>query len=254
MADSSTEIAREFLELMGYAVRKETKFFKNKKQFGTASDIDIIASRAKELRIDGLVLGKNIVGETKNWDVDNRGTLDWIYEDKFRFIDNSKISWPQLKTFFETRSFDRVLFCLATTNEVFKYARKRYGITIVSAGLMIKQMARFFRESDHNLTYYSEWYNYNMLKTIMRCLYEIKWKDKVTLEDLVWIDPSKNSKYRNKFIEVNSRFLEEFVSRETDGIVMGNLLKRLPEKWDWKRIRDQLKSNRKFWSYLVKCE
>ena len=30
------------------------------------------------------------------------------------------------------------------------------------------------------------------------------WKDKLTLEDLVWIDPKEESYYRNRFIEINS--------------------------------------------------
>ncbi len=88
----------------------------------------------------------------------------------------------------------------------------------------------------------------------MRYLYEINQKDKLTLEDLVWIDPKKNWKYRNVFIKTNSRFLEEFVSKETDGVVVDNLLKRMPVDWSWKWMKDELRSNREFWAYLVKGE
>ena len=43
MSDPTTELAREFLEFKNYIVKKETKFYKNRKIKGTLGDIDIIA-------------------------------------------------------------------------------------------------------------------------------------------------------------------------------------------------------------------
>ena len=204
-----------------------------------------------EVAFNEFSLGKNVVGEAKNWEVERRSTLDWIYRNKFRFIDNSGISRPQLRTFFKSRSFDKVLFCLATTDDVFEYAQSKYGIKVMSAGFMIKQMIKFFRSSDHNFTYYPEWYNYNMLKTVMQYLYTMNWRDKLTLEELVCIDPRTDSRYRNHFMKTNSKFITDLISKETEGGAFEILLRRIPDDWDRKWVKDVLKSNKGLWSYLT---
>ena len=64
MADPTTELAREFLEFNNYLVRKETKFYRNKGQTGTASDIDIIATSPRGMKKGSLRLGRNIARAT----------------------------------------------------------------------------------------------------------------------------------------------------------------------------------------------
>jgi len=252
MADPTTELAKEFIEFNNYSVRKETKFQRSKKLMGTPSDIDIIAVSPTKTKVGGLDLEENIVAEVKNWAVTKKGTLDEIYEAKFKFMDTyQKISWKQLRKYVRSKKFDRVVFCLATTEEVYDYALRKYGIKIITTGFMIKHIARFFKESARNWTYFPEWYNYNIIRSIMYYLFEChKWKDKLTLEDLVWIDPKRDSHYRNKFVEINSNFLEEFVYYQSSGDVFSNLIKRLAKE-DPYWLKKELKSNKEFWTYLT---
>lgn len=126
MADPTTELASEFLELNNYLVRKETKFYKNKEQKGTASDIDIIATAPQGVKLDNITFKENIVAEAKNWEVMSKKTLDQIYKRKFKYIDKDEISWPQLRKYISTKSFDKVLFCLATTEDVCTYAQRKW--------------------------------------------------------------------------------------------------------------------------------
>ena len=77
-----------------------------------------------------------------------------------------------------------------------------------------------------------------------------RYKDKLLLEDVVWIDPEKEPQYRNRFVELNSRFLEEFVYHQTSGEVFSKLIQRFAEKYpSW--FKKQLKSNKRFWTYLA---
>lgn len=256
MADPTTELAREFLEFNNYLVRKEVKFFQNKKLEGTPSDIDIIATSPKGISIDGLELKKNVVVEVKSWQIMQKITVDEIYKDKFRYIDNPQISWKQLRKLIPNRTYDKVLFCLATTEEVFDYAKATYDIKIVTTGFMIKHIARFFIESPRRWTYYPEWFNYNILKSIMFYLFNsymgnARWKDKLNLEDLVWIDPDLDPRYRNQFIEGNAKFFEDFVYYQTSGEVFINLVNKIA-KYHREWFRDILRSNTKFWKYLTK--
>lgn len=252
MADPTTELAKEFLEFHSYSVRKETKFYKNKKLEGTPSDIDIIATSPKGVEIGELELKENIIAEVKNYEITNKKAFDKIYKNKFRYIDNPQISWKQLKKYIPSKRFDRVLFCLATTQDAHDYALKKYKIKIVTSGFIIKQIAKFFKESPRRWTYYPERYNYNVIKGIMYYLFHsYRWKDKLTLEDLVWIDPQKEPRYRNQFVKINSRFLEEFVYHQSTGEVLTNLIDRLA-KQDPQWFRKQLRSNKKFWVYLTK--
>lgn len=78
-----------------------------------------------------------------------------------------------------------------------------------------------------------------------------EWKDKLTLEDIVWIDLEDEPRYRDRFVEGNSKFLEDLVYYQTSGEVFSNLIKRFAKgylKW----FRDELKSNKKFWAFLTK--
>ncbi len=252
MADPTTELAREFLEFNNYLVRKETKFQRTKKLEGTPSDIDIIAISPKGIKVDELELKENTIAEVKNWQVTAKETLDDIYRDKFKFIDiQPKISWKQLKKYLPSRSFDKVIFCLATTEEVYKYALEKYGIKIITTGFIIKHITRLFKESPRRWTYYPEQYNYNIVRSIMYYLYNCyKWKDKLTLEDLVWIEPKKEPRYRNNFVELNSKILEDFVYFQTSGKVLSNLINRLANEYrPW--FMKELESNKDFWTYLT---
>lgn len=251
MADPTTELAREFLEFNNYAVRKETKFFKNRQNVGTASDIDIIAVSPKDSVVDGIKLSRNIVAEVKNWEVWDKDAVDRIYRGKFKHVNDPKISGKQLRRYFNGRRFDRIIFCLGTTKNTSEYAWKEYGIKIITTGFIIKQMANFFKKSKRNWSYYPEWYNYNLVKSIMHYLsYSHSFKDKLILEDLVWIDPKKDTRFRNKFVKNNAQFFEEFVYNETDAIVLKKLIDRLGHEYPvW--FKRTLKSNKKFWAYLT---
>lgn len=253
MADPMTELAKEFLEIHNYIVRKETKFYKkmkNGKPFQTASDIDIIAIRPKPTKINDIKFGKNIIGECKNAEIVSREKLREIYNGKFRHIENPRISSAQLKKYLSGKSFDKIIFCQATTDDVYKYALKKYGIRIITSGFIINSLINYVKTSDRNWSYYPEWYHYNTIRTIMLYLYYTKYKDNLTLEDLVWIDPKKNKQYRNGFVELNAKFLEEFVYRETSYDIIKNLIKRLSKEYPrW--FREQLKQNKSFWKYLT---
>lgn len=251
MADPTTKLAREFLEFHGYLVRKETKFYKNKELRGTASDIDIIATRSSHAKELGLK--KDIVAEAKNWEILKKKTLDRIYKNQFKYINDYAISWKQLEKYISTKRFDRVIFCLATTEDVYDYALKKYRIKMVTTGFMIRLLAKAFKEKSRRWTYYPEWYNYNMIKCIIYYLFNCyAWKDKLTLEDLVWIDPEKEGYYRNRFVEVNSKFFEKFVYHQSPPRqVLSNLIEKLAnERRRW--LKNRLKSNKKFWFYLTK--
>lgn len=253
MADPTTELAKEFLEFHDYLVRKETKFYKSKDRKGTPSDIDIIATSPRETKFGKLILNENIIAEVKNWEITKEKILDDIYEDKFQFIDDEpRIAWKQLKRYIPSKRFDRVIFCLATTERVYNYAFDEYRIKIITTGFIIKQIAELFKGKEKRWTYYPERYNYNLIRAIMYYLYNCyKWKDKLTLEDLVWIGPEEEPRYRNQFVKINSKFFEEFVYHQTGGKVLANLISRLGKE-DPSWFKRQLKSNKKFWRYLTK--
>lgn len=252
MADPTTELAKEFLEFHNYLVRKETKFHRTKELKGTQSDIDIIAISPKGIVHNDLELKENIIAEVKNWSITKKQTLDEIYKDKFKFIDDRpKESRKQLRNYLPHMRFDKVIFCLATTEDVYNYALEKYGIKIITTGFIIKQMAKLFKAKPR-WTYYPEWYNYNIIRNIMYYLFQCyNWRDKLLLEDLVWIDPAQESRYRNQFVKLNSKFFEDFVLYETSSEVFINLINKYAEKWPrW--FKKQLKTNEKFWNYLTK--
>jgi len=255
MADPTTELAKEFLEFNNYSVRKETKFYKKSELKGTPSDIDIIATSPKGIKIGELELKENIIAEVKNWKIMKKKTLDRIYKHKFKHIDKPEISRKQLKKYIPSTIFDKVIFCLATTEEVYNYALRKYKIKIITTGSIIRQIARFFKESPRRWTYYPESYNYNIVKSIMYYLFNSHmkrghWKDKLTLEDLVWIDPEKEPQYRNRFVEGNAKFLEDLIYHQTSGEVFSNLINRFAREYP-KWFKDELKSNKRFWAYLT---
>ena len=247
MADPTTELAREFLEFNEYMVKKETKFYKNKKLKGNPGDIDIIAVSSKDTKFGDFILNKQIVAEVKNWKVDKKSIIREIYEDKFKHIDNYKISWKQLKKYFPYQKFDRVLFCFATTEEIFNYAWEKYGIKIITAGFMIKQLANQYKEYGR-LTYYPEAYNLNLIRTIMTYLFDShKYKDKLLIEDLVWIDPYEEPKYRNQFNKLNAKFMADFVIYDNDVLI--DMIKEDP-RWFFDEVVKVLKKKDK--KYLRK--
>jgi len=252
MADPTTELAKEFLEFNDYIVRKETKFQKNKKLQGTPSDIDIIATRPTSKKIGELELRENIIGEVKNWIIDTKDILDDVYNDKFKFIDNyPEESWKQLRKWIWSKKFDRVVFCFATTEEVFNHAFEKHNIKIVTAGFMIKKLALFFKESKRSRSYYPEQYNYNSVRTIMRYLYSChRWKDKLTLEDLVWIDPEEEPRYRNSFVEINSEILENLIYNQSSWEIFDRLIKRAAKEYP-SSLKRRLRNNKQFWGYLT---
>ena len=77
------------------------------------------------------------------------------------------------------------------------------------------------------------------------------WKDKLMLEDIVWIDLKEDPQYRNRFVEGNSKFLEDFIYHQTSGEAFSSLIKRFAKAYP-KWFKDELKSNKKFWDYLTK--
>jgi len=116
---------------------------------------------------------------------------------------------------------------------------------------MIKNLATFFKESPNNWTYYPERYYYHAIRSLMRYLFDCtSYKDKLTLEDLVWIDPTYNKQYRNRFANMNSDFLENFVYSQTTGKVFSNLIKRCADN-DPEWLKKQLKANPKFWKSIT---
>ena len=130
--------------------------------------------------------------------------------------------------------------------------KEKNGIKIITTGFMIKQMTNFFKKNKRNWTYYPEWYNYNLAKSIMYYLsYSNTFNNKLTLEDLIAIDPNKEPRYRNKFVKNNSHFFEEFVYNETYGSVLEKLIDRLENKHP-SYFKKLLKSNKKFWAYLTR--
>jgi hypothetical protein len=252
LADPTTELSKEFLEFNDYLVRKETKFQKNKKLQGTPSDIDIIAISPKGIQEKELQLRECVIGEVKNWSIREKSTLDEVYKDKFHFIDaQPSIAWQQLKKLIPSKNFEKVIFCFATNQEVYDYALKKYRIKIITVGQMLKHMADFFKTSNRNWTYYPERYNYNAIRALMCYLFNCtKYKDKLTLDDIVWIDPEEDKQYRNRFAKINGKFFEDFVYYQSSGDIFTQLINRMAADYPW-WFKEQLKANKKFWQYLT---
>ena len=86
MADPTTELTKEFLEMNSYLVRKETKFqnkIKDDELYGTCSDIDILATSQLGLHMGDFQLSKVIIGEVKNYSIMNKGAIKDIIDNKF---------------------------------------------------------------------------------------------------------------------------------------------------------------------------
>ena len=145
MADPTTELTKEFLEINNYLVRKETKFqnkVKNNDLFGTCSDIDILAISQFGIQTANFQLSKVIIGEVKNYSIMGNKEVDSIYDTKFYFFDSEpKFAWAQLRDLIPKKEHDKVIFCRATSQQVYDYALKKYNIKIVTVGLMIKLIA-----------------------------------------------------------------------------------------------------------------
>ncbi|MBI4452479.1 hypothetical protein HY637_03555 [Candidatus Woesearchaeota archaeon] len=227
MADPATELAREFLEFNKYIVIKQTKFHKNKKLKGTPGDIDIIAISPKKCKLEGFTLKGIVVAEVKNWNVKTKAHFNDIYSDKFKFINNDKIGWKQLKKYISSKKFDRVLFCGATTNAVYKYAEKK-GVRIITSGFIIKYFCKHYTKY-RKKTYYSEAYNFSLIRTIMNHLNKFgTFKDKLTLKDFVWINHEEDAKYTNQFNERNGKFMADFLFYDEE-----QLRKLIEDKSEW---------------------
>ena len=54
----------------------------------------------------------------------------------------------EIKEYISTKRFDRVIFCLATTEDVFDYALKKYRIKIITTGFMVKSLVKKFKEKN----------------------------------------------------------------------------------------------------------
>jgi uncharacterized protein (UPF0305 family) len=116
---------------------------------------------------------------------------------------------------------------------------------------MLKHMTQFFKTSKRNWTYYPERYNYNAIRALMCYLFDCtRYKDKLTLDDLVWIDPETEPKYRNRFAEMNAKFFEDFVYYQTSSEIFVKLVNRIAADYrGW--FKKRLKENKKFWNYLT---
>lgn len=215
MADPTTELAKEFLEVYGYCIRKVTKFVKNKKLKGTPSDIDIIAVKSKKTNFIKLVLDKQIIAEVKNWPVYDKQTFDHIYDDKFKYINNHDISRSQLKDYFSSSKFDRILFCHSTTPEIFNYAFKK-KVKIITSGFIIKQLINFDKKQKKD-SFYPEWYNLSLINTLLDYLvHSYEFNDKLLLEDLIDIDFKKNPRILKKFYNLNLKYFKKINKKFND--------------------------------------
>lgn len=253
MADPMTELAKEFLELNNYLVRKDTKFYKKKNQEGTAGDVDIIATRPNRLVLGDREFGSNIVGEAKQGVYDKESEIDYVYEDKFKCIDNSEICRPQLERYLPEWKFDRVLFCFAARKRACDYAWNEYKLKVVTAGFIIKQFAHHFNaKSEKSWTYYPEWYNYSLIRIIMSDLEPSeKFTDQLMLEDFVSLDPVKNPNLRNRFVDINQNLFREFVMRQNSSEVAGDIIDYVSSEWtSW--FVDRLQKNKELWKAIAR--
>lgn len=236
-----TELAREFLYLNKYHVSTDVKFYKNKEHKGTKGDIDIIARRVNDLKLDDFILGKNLVAEVKSQIIKSKKNFDDIYSDKFAYIDDLEIGWTQLKNYVPGKNFERILFCLATTEEVYKYALKKYNLKILTFGFIFKEFNKLYQESGKR-TYIPDAPFFSMTRWFSLYLYKSHlYQDKLTLEDFIWIDPDEEPRYRKEFNKLNSEFISRFLWYDDDA-----LKKMLLDDPSWflKQIIDQIKENK----------
>jgi len=241
MSDPTTELSREFLEFNNYIVKKETKFYKNPELKGTPGDIDILAVSSSDTKFREFKLNKNIVAEVKNWPVMTKKSFKEIYDDKFKFINNEKIGWKQLKHYISEKNFDRILFCFGTTREVYEYALYDYKVRIITTGFIIKKFCEIY-SNDFSDTYYPEAYQFSLIRSVMKYLYDShRFKDKLLLKDLVAIDPENEPRYCNHFNNRNSEFMADFLYFDNDRLI--ELMKKEPE-WFYKESGKLITKNK----------
>jgi hypothetical protein len=112
-------------------------------------------------------------------------------------------------------------------------------------------MVKFFKTSNRNWTYFPERYNYNAIRAVMCYLFDCyKYRDKLILEDVVWIDPAIDPQYRNRFADINAKFFEDFVYYQSSWDIFTKLIERIAED-DPVWFKSRLKMNKKFWNYLT---
>lgn len=241
MTDPMTDLASEFLYLNKYHVSTEVKFYKNKEQKGTKGDIDIIARRVKNLKLDDLTLGKNLVAEVKSQIIKRKTAFDNIYSDKFAYIDDLDIGWSQLKDYVPNKNFERILFCLATTEEVYEYALKKYNLRILTFGFIFKELNKLYQETGQR-TYIPGASFFSMTRWLSWYLFKSHlYQDKLTLEDFIWIDPDDEPRYTKEFNRLNSDFMSRLLWFDDDAL--RKMLLREPS-WFLKQIIDQIKENK----------
>src|SRR5208283_3820203 len=98
-------------------------------------------------------LGQYIIGEVKNFEITTIKYFEQVYKNKFKFIDKySDSAFEQLKYLIPQtyNKVDKVLFCLATTDEVYNYALDKHEIKIVTVGQIIKSMAKNVKDNERN--------------------------------------------------------------------------------------------------------
>ena len=76
----------------------------------------------------------------------------------------------------------------------------------------------------------------------------VRYKDKLTLEDFVHINPYKEGHYRNRFLEANAQFFEDFTCCDTTGVLRKIIDRAATEDPSW--VKSILKTNSKFQKYL----
>ena len=91
-------------------------------------------------------------------------------------------------------------------------------------------------------TYYPEAYHYNFLRSLIKYLYQShRFKDKILLEDIIWIDPDEEPRYRNQFNKLNSNFMGKFIYHDDERLI--ELMKR-DSFWFFDRIIEILKNKK----------
>jgi hypothetical protein len=250
MAEPMTELAKEFLEMNNFIVRKETKFFKEGMYYnethGTAGDIDIIAVRKDNLKFENEVIKNQIVAEVKSFDLSNMTQLKEVYEDKFKFIENSS-NWNQLTHFFSSKKFDRIIFCFSVSNGMREKAKK-YKIKIITAGQIIKHFFKIRSKDPGKWTHYPEWYNFFLIRAVHNYVNNPNYyDDKLLLKDILDIEPMGDSYGRNRFNEYNGEIMGDFIYY--DEIVIEKMMKCSPEWFLDTALRVCKEKNK---AYLVK--
>jgi len=131
LADYYERLVKEYLELMGFLVRTNTRFKKGRGW----GDIDIIAIDSSRSQI--------IVGEVKTRSM-GKTDIDGENEDFNNLSQQNKI-----KEILGNENYDKYIFCWGADEEVKRYAKENYGIHILQFWEIINYLIDKVREIRH---------------------------------------------------------------------------------------------------------